>query len=439
MRSFKSDIIKVVKEKNKVCLPLLISFISMSLFSQETDLLNKTVTMDLEGVNTDSLFNSVKAHQQIDNYMYENMLIDNDAYQELQRNYILEDQKTEDLMYEDAIQDKSQNIQQQLNAIIVKKKLENAKMTQEKFERNLQIEEELYSIIVKKDLEDKKKIDSIIVKVENVETEIRNVLRGPSQYDSRVEIANLNTEDSWEIYIATAANSVGMVVDIAKLQKINNNYYRLNTNIDLKTALNVCDNTAFSSQPVVGVGTAFPIEKNIFITAAHVFEKEPSKYAIVFGFKMANKNNAIDNIIPSTGVYFVERVLKSSKDIDIVSFKVNREFSGVPLQTETGDTYKINDQVYMLGYPLGLPQKLTINAEIEENTHPQFFLTSLDSFSGNSGSPVFNYRTNKVIGVMVSGGVDFKFNGNCYEEAICTPPYCVGEKIIRLDEFLKFK
>ena len=88
----------------------------------------------------------------------------------------------------------------------------------------------------------------------------------------------------------------------------------------------------------------------------------------------------------------------------------------------------------MLGYPLGLPMKLTINAGISNNDNFSFFYTSLDSFSGNSGAPVFDLSTHRVIGILVSGAVDFEFNGSCYKESVCRDSSCFKEKVIRIEE-----
>jgi hypothetical protein len=61
----------------------------------------------------------------------------------------------------------------------------------------------------------------------------------------------------------------------------------------------------------------------------------------------------------------------------------------------------------MLGHPVGLSQKVASNGFIIENENPVFFKTNLDSFSGNSGSPIFNKKTGLVEGILVRGEGDF--------------------------------
>jgi len=60
------------------------------------------------------------------------------------------------------------------------------------------------------------------------------------------------------------------------------------------------------------------------------------------------------------------------------------------------------------------------------------FYTTLDTFKGNSGSPVFSRTSHKVIGVLVEGGVDLKSNGNCMVSNLCADRSCKGERIINL-------
>lgn len=61
------------------------------------------------------------------------------------------------------------------------------------------------------------------------------------------------------------------------------------------------------------------------------------------------------------------------------------------------------DAVRMIGYPLGQPAKLSRDAHILlNNISKQSFITNLDAFEGNSGSPVFNAQ-NEVIGILVGG------------------------------------
>ena len=58
--------------------------------------------------------------------------------------------------------------------------------------------------------------------------------------------------------------------------------------------------------------------------------------------------------------------------------------------------------VYTLGHPCGLPLKLAANASVLSADTPAFY-TDLDTFSGNSGSPVFDAATHALLGIVIEG------------------------------------
>ncbi|WP_146610784.1 hypothetical protein [Pedobacter cryoconitis] len=50
-----------------------------------------------------------------------------------------------------------------------------------------------------------------------------------------------------------------------------------------------------------------------------------------------------------------------------------------------------------------------------------------------NGSPVFSKETNEVIGILVSGMMDFDWTGSCNTVSTCRYPYCFGEAVLRSD------
>lgn len=263
-----------------------------------------------------------------------------------------------------------------------------------------------------------------------------NRLIGPSQYDSRIELLQLREEEGWEKKILENADSVGMLVEIEKLSQISKDFYELDISQNLVNRYQLCPSEPFGNQSVVGTGTVFVFTEKSVLTALHVLERPLKHYAIVFGFRVIPNSNAEEIIINKDDIYYLQSVVKKDTDLDLVEIKVDRNFNRPVLACEKSDANrKDSDEIYMLGHPLGLPMKLAINANIIENTNPFYFYTSLDSFQGNSGSPVFNSKTNKIIGILVSGEIDFKFNGSCYYSPLCAYPYCKGEKVIKIERF----
>jgi len=261
-------------------------------------------------------------------------------------------------------------------------------------------------------------------------------LYGPSQYDSRVEVRQLNPDIDWQWLILRRNLSVGMVVLKNKIHLISEDFYQLDVSLDLGSVYNLCDDVAFKKQAVVGVGTSFIIGEQQMMTANHVFQGKEEDYAIVFGYELVNKNGIVETLIPKKDIYFPKKIIEQSNEYDLAIFETDRPLERPILKFKSSFSLKKGDEIYMIGHPTGLPKKIAVNASVVDNSHYQYFYTSLDSFQGNSGSPVFDFETHKVIGVLVSGALDFVFNGTCNEINLCTIPYCKGEKVMRIENII---
>ncbi len=265
----------------------------------------------------------------------------------------------------------------------------------------------------------------------------RKYIPGPTQYDSRIELRLLNPSVDWELAILKNAASVAIVVERSKLHALTDSLYQLDVGATLGELYSLCPGEPFSGQPVIGVGTAFVVGENTMMTAAHVFEGNLHDYVIIFGFEMVNQVGAYEKIIHRRDVFFPAKAEASREDLDLVLFRVDRPLNRSPFSLSLKSGLKKGTPVYMIGHPTGLPKKVALNASILSSDNAGFYYTTLDSFQGNSGSPVFDLETNEVIGVLVSGMVDYAWNGSCNYSALCKPPYCLGEKVIRINGFLE--
>ncbi|MET3026049.1 serine protease [Flavobacterium sp. UW10123] len=284
-----------------------------------------------------------------------------------------------------------------------------------------------------------KKIEALLtVLPSSPEEEIYNSkrLRGPTQFDSRIEIAQLSANNEEHINIHRVSESVAMIIEKRNLIKISESTYQLNTTNTLGKLYNLCQGEPFSKQVVVGTGTAFIIGVNEMMTAGHVFQGPLKDYAVVFGYRVINTLGTAESSIPAEDIYFLSEIIKNDSNLDVAVFKTDRPIKRPILSYEKSSLLQKGNEIYMLGYPMGLPQKLAINADISDDSNYQFFYTSLDSFQGNSGSPVFNLKSHKLIGILVSGMIDYELRGDCYKSVSCRPPYCLGEKVIRIELIL---
>lgn len=275
-------------------------------------------------------------------------------------------------------------------------------------------------------------VDSMIYKGKKVAR-----LKGPSQFDSRIEPIQLSAHIDWQRNLLTISESVGMLVEVEKLTQISKTVFQLDITQSLGEVYNLCKDESFYSQPSVGVGTTFITDIKHMMTALHVFERPLKYYAVVFDYQVISSNGVVNAFIDIDDIYYPETIVKKDDDLDIAEFTVDRNFNRPQLEWEPSkDISSKENEVYAMGYPNGIPLKIALNASILDNSHWMYFYTSLDSFQGNSGSPVFNFFTNKVIGVLVSGERDYRFNGQCNQVASCKYPYCEGEKIIRIETIL---
>jgi len=66
-----------------------------------------------------------------------------------------------------------------------------------------------------------------------------------------------------------------------------------------------------------------------------------------------------------------------------------------------------------------------------------WFTADLDTYGGNSGSPVFNARTHEVDGILVRGEMDFEFHSGCQKSKRCGKNDCRGEEVTHIEPVIR--
>jgi|GEM_PF-1363297 len=181
----------------------------------------------------------------------------------------------------------------------------------------------------------------------------------------------------------------------------------------------VCGNERFAQQPTAGFCSGFLVAEDMVVTAGHcVTGMQNGMVRVVFGFAMDNHNEAITRFAKHD-VYRIDKVLESfheSKPDDDPSKKdwgiirLDRPAVGhIPVEARQGET-PIGEAVTMIGYPLGLPVKISTGKVMASEGN--FLITNLDAFHGDSGSAVFNTASIKrgeplLEGILVNGKSDF--------------------------------
>jgi hypothetical protein len=155
--------------------------------------------------------------------------------------------------------------------------------------------------------------------------------------------------------------------------------------------------------------TVFLVAPDIVVTAGHCLNSNDflEKY-VIFGFRMIDQKNCT-TIVNRKNVYKVKKIIAHqlrNDGMDYAIIKLDRKVEHIiPLRVSDKEVKK-GDWLYVLGHPCGLPLKYAPCARVMSTSNKIYFNASLDTYGGNSGSPVFN-DSGDVVGILVRGETDF--------------------------------
>lgn len=205
---------------------------------------------------------------------------------------------------------------------------------------------------------------------------------------------------------------------LAYITKASSIYYESSTlsrikGYKLKDAANLCSSEKFSKNIVVpDTCSGFLIADDLVMTAGHCINsaKDCNSMKIVFGVSNAKE---VDNgfVVDDYNIYQCKRVITSSNELgnDFSVIQLDRKVKARDF-FKLGDDSEITDKtsVFMMGHPLGLAATYTTPVPVVNFQGATTFRAPLDSFGGNSGSPVIDTKSNKVLGILTRGKADFE-------------------------------
>jgi hypothetical protein len=205
------------------------------------------------------------------------------------------------------------------------------------------------------------------------------------------------------------------------------------------TAFNLCATEPFRDQPTTGFCSGFLVAPDIIATAGHcVNASNVGTVRFIFGFRMQDATTArtvIDNAEIYRGVNIIGRQ-QVSNGADWALVRIDRPVSNHRVvRIRRRGQIENDEDLHVIGHPVGLPTKVAGGAEVRDNSPRAFFVANLDTYGGNSGSPVFNSETHRVEGILVRGETDFTTNGTCTVSLRCPNTGCRGEDCTRTTEF----
>ena len=233
----------------------------------------------------------------------------------------------------------------------------------------------------------------------------------------------------------TNARAVAAVIPAANLTRTEGGWQLASRTPTFGARQNLCGREHFREQPSAADCTAFLTRPDIVLTAGHcVTDDGLASSRFVFGFELGR----LDRPFPLGNVYSGIRVLGrrlegAGEDWAVV--QLDRPVGELePLGYDPGSDVAPSAEVYAIGCPSGLPLKYAGVAKVRDADPARpYFVADLDTFGGNSGSPVFSASANKVVGILVRGAGDFvKKESGCYESLLCSSSTCQGEQVMRL-------
>jgi V8-like Glu-specific endopeptidase len=207
-----------------------------------------------------------------------------------------------------------------------------------------------------------------------------------------------------------------------------------------------CSAERFSNQMTSPVCTGFLIAPDVIATAGHCVAKSTDcrNYSWAFDYKIPTAD-ATTAIIPKNSVYrckaIIATVNSSTTKDDYAVIRLDRKvLDRAPLEIRRSGKIADGTSLVLIGHPKGLPLKIAPGANVRSNSATKFFVANLDSYGGNSGSPVFNALTGVVEGILVRGEADYTTTSTgCYISKVCSDTGCRGEDVTRITNLPQVK
>lgn len=240
--------------------------------------------------------------------------------------------------------------------------------------------------------------------------------------DDRVEAADYPNSE-----MRVLAKSVAGMVYRSRLSADRQNPELLNfPKITAQNAYGLCEDERFADQVILPGCTGFLVKPDVIVTAGHCLEEENAcdRTAWVFDYVEGTEK------LQKSNVYNCKKVLESKlestfgKILDYAVIQLDRPVTDrAPLRYRKSGRAWLGKDLIVAGHPSGLPLKIADQANITRMNKDElknfistllrkryYFIANLDTYGGNSGSPVFDAETLVVEGLLIEGAEDYEFD-----------------------------
>lgn len=269
--------------------------------------------------------------------------------------------------------------------------------------------------------------------IEQIDTDTDlSVIYGP---DDRLDYYQITNSAVLEL-----ANSSVALVKSSDLRALNSKVQLLGDSFGDDYGL--CSTEPYREQITAAFCSGSLIDTDLVLTAGHCVTSvaDCAQTKFVFGYSQKTPTQKTYEVA-SSEVYGCKEIIHTqavSNGADFALIKLDRVvLNHKPLNLRLTGTAQVGDPLLVIGHPAGLPQKVASGAKVR-SVNSGYFVANLDTYGGNSGSPVFNADTGLIEGVLVRGEDDFINQGACAISNHCTDGSCRGEDVTKISEVLKY-
>ncbi len=199
----------------------------------------------------------------------------------------------------------------------------------------------------------------------------------------------------------------------------------------------LCSGERFAEQPTLSSCSGTLIDDDLVLTAGHCARGRSDCLGTYWAFDYFYRGPD-ELYMEQDDFYACEEVLVSVTDRagrDYAIIKLDRpvgsEREPAPVRLERVSN---GEDLVLIGFPSGLPAKIDDGGDVsgEYGRGTPFFNAHIDSFSGNSGSGVFD-DSGAVVGILTAGAQDYGWNGSC-NEVVYHSASASGEHVVYASE-----